>query len=585
MNIAPIILFIYNRPETLHKTLESLSNNNLAKDSVLYVYADGAKPSASEQDIKKIQEAREIVKSKQWCQEVYVIERENNLGLASSIIIGVTEIVNKYGKVIVLEDDLLLSPYFLMYMNEALAMYEKEQKVWSIGACNFFSTNTPETFFIPIPDCWGWATWKDRWQYFEPDSNKLLQQLKEKNLEEAFNLYGSYDFLGMLEAQAKGTISSWAIRWQAQAYLHNALSLYPKYALTNLIESTAATHISNFSLDNHIVFPNEKIKVERQEVVLLNKIEKEMHEWYENNFNKTVKKQMSTISKKQILKKFIPPIFLEIYRYVLGAKKNEISIYQEKTEDITKNLIYWEGNYTSWEDALKKAEGYDAPQILAKVRESTLKVKNGEAVYERDSFIFDEIQYNWALLACLLRIVIENNNELNIIDFGGSLGSSYFQNIHFLNSAKKINWYVVEQEHFVECGKTEIANHQLNFSYTIEECIANNKIDVLLLSGVIQNLDKPYEWIEKFISYDFQYIIIDRTAFLDADSDRLTIQHVPEIIYKASYPAWFFNEKKFLEVFQSKYTLIAHFDPHVGTVIYLEDNIKASYKGFIFIKK
>jgi len=388
----------------------------------------------------------------------------------------------------------------------------------------------------------------------------------------------------MLQAQADGKVSSWAIRWQAQAYLHNALSLYPKYSLTNHMESLDATHASGFSMDKYITFPSEKIKVEKQDVVLLKNIEEDIHQSYTNVFKKLIKKQMNKISKRQILKKIIPPIFLDACKYISGAEKKNALIFQQRAEETKKNNVYWEGNYTTWEEASKQAEGYDAPQILAKVREATLKVKNGEAVYERDSFIFDEIQYNWALLACLLKIVIDKNNELNIIDFGGSLGSSYFQNVHFLNSLKKINWMVVEQEHFVTCGQNEIANDELQFSYTIEESFVKDKFDVLLLSGVIQNLEKPYEWIDKFLSYDFEYIIIDRTAFIEAKEDRLTIQHIPESIYKASYPAWFFNEQTFLDKFMHKYSLLTKFNSGITSPYLFENNVKGFWLGFILKK-
>ncbi|MCS6820654.1 MAG: methyltransferase, TIGR04325 family [Microscillaceae bacterium] len=582
MNLAPIVLFIYNRADILDRTLNTLSRNVLAKESILYIYADGAKENATEKDREKIQQARAVAKSKQWCKEVHIIEREKNLGLSNSIIAGVTEVINKHGKVIVLEDDLELSPYFLKYMNDALNMYEKEPKVWSIGACNFFSTysHTPETFFIPIPDCWGWATWADRWQYFEPDSKKLLQQLKDRKLEEDFNLYGTYDFIGMLQAQAEGKISSWAIRWQAQAYLHNALTLYPKYSLTNHLASNEATHAANFSLTQYIIFPNNEIKLKKEKIVFLESIKKDLikaykkiygSSYYQRNLEQSMKAKI-----KYLLKKITPPVVVDAYK-ALRAYQSQLK------EKYKQNTIFWEGNFTSWQEAQQKTDGYDAPQILAKVREATMKVKNGEAVYERDSVIFDKIQYNWPLLACLLKVAVENNNELKIIDFGGSLGSSYFQNIHFLKSIKKVQWTVVEQEHFVKCGREEISHNGLDFAYTIEEALKQNKANLLLLSGVIQCLDKPYEWIDKFLSYNFDYIIIDRTAFIEDSDDRLTIQYVPEWIYKASYPAWFLNEVKLLNIFLQKYQLLSEFDSFADGITYLEDNKKCYRKGF-FLK-
>jgi putative methyltransferase (TIGR04325 family) len=216
------------------------------------------------------------------------------------------------------------------------------------------------------------------------------------------------------------------------------------------------------------------------------------------------------------------------------------------------------------------------------VKNSTLKVKNGEAVYERDSFIFDKIQYNWPLLASLLSIGSNKGNTLNIIDFGGSLGSSYFQNKHILSPLFNINWVVVEQSHFVDCGRGLITNDELTFEYTIQDAKDKLKIDAVLLSGVLQNLDNPYDWLEQILSYNFEYIIIDRTAFIDDDKDRITIQKVPEEIYKASYPAWFLNESKFLQAFESNYNLIYDFNSAADSDNFLEDGKRGYRKGFLF---
>jgi putative methyltransferase (TIGR04325 family) len=244
--------------------------------------------------------------------------------------------------------------------------------------------------------------------------------------------------------------------------------------------------------------------------------------------------------------------------------------------------IVWEGDFATWKEVSQQSAGYEAANILERVKYATLKVKNGEAVYERDSFIFDKIQYNWPLLASLLSIGSNKGNTLNIIDFGGSLGSSYFQNKHILSPLFNINWVVVEQSHFVDCGRGLITNDELTFEYTIQDAKDKLKIDAVLLSGVLQNLDNPYDWLEQILSYNFEYIIIDRTAFIDDDKDRITIQKVPEEIYKASYPAWFLNESKFLQAFESNYNLIYDFNSAADSDNFLEDGKRGYRKGFLF---
>jgi putative methyltransferase (TIGR04325 family) len=242
--------------------------------------------------------------------------------------------------------------------------------------------------------------------------------------------------------------------------------------------------------------------------------------------------------------------------------------------------VPWSGDYNSWNEVQEIAEGYESTHILEKCKISLLKVKNGEAVYERDSVLFDEIQYSWPLLAGLQRVALENEGNLCVIDFGGSLGSTYYQNKEFLNTLNKIEWCIVEQKEFVDCGKNYFEDEQLKFFYTIEKCILTHKPNVLVLSGVLQYLEKPYEWIEKFVALRIPYIIIDRTTFVKSERDILTIQNVPEHIYQASYPAWFFNIDRFVDHFKN-YSVLASFDAHQGYVIHLENGLTSTYKGYI----
>lgn len=231
MNTSPIALFVYNRPEHTRKTVEALQKNNLAKESELFVFSDSWK---NEETKEKVQEVRNYLKTISGFKKVEIIERKENLGLAKSIISGVTEIVNKYGRVIVLEDDLQTSPFFLEYMNKALDLYEKEEKVISIHGYTYpVKKELPETFFIKNPSCWGWATWKRGWDLFEPDGKKLLDELEEKKLIKEFDFDGTYNFSGMLKRQIAGLNNSWAIRWYASAFLNNKLTLYPGKSLIN----------------------------------------------------------------------------------------------------------------------------------------------------------------------------------------------------------------------------------------------------------------------------------------------------------------------------------------------------------------
>ncbi len=233
MNHAPIVLFVYNRIWHTQQTVEALKQNLLAQESDLFIFSDGFK---DESDKIKVEEVRNYIKTVTGFKSINIIEREKNLGLADSIISGVTELVNKYGKVIVLEDDIVTSPYFLKYMNETLSLYEDSEEVISIhGYVYPIKNNLPETFFIKGADCWGWATWKRGWDLFEQNGLKLLNQIRATGLEKSFNFDNSYDYAGMLDGQTKGKNNSWAVRWYASAFLKKKLTLYPGRSLVKNI--------------------------------------------------------------------------------------------------------------------------------------------------------------------------------------------------------------------------------------------------------------------------------------------------------------------------------------------------------------
>lgn len=245
-SFAPVALFVYKRLWHTRQTLESLRNNEFASESDLVIFSDA--PQKSEDDAA-VSEVREYIKVANGFKSVKVVERTENLGLANSIIDGVTRLCAEYGKVIVLEDDLVTTPYFLRYMNKALEYYKSDERVISIHGYMFpVTADLPETFFLRDPGCWGWATWKRGWELFESDGRKLRALLSSGGLEQEFNFSGSYDYLGMLDAQIAGNNDSWAVRWYASAFLLNKLTLYPgKSLVRNVGHDGSGRHGSNTS--------------------------------------------------------------------------------------------------------------------------------------------------------------------------------------------------------------------------------------------------------------------------------------------------------------------------------------------------
>lgn len=579
--LAPIILFVYNRLWHIQQTVESLKNNYLSGESILFIYSDGPKfnhydKSITDENLKKVEEVRNYIKEINGFKEVIIIKSEKNLGLAESIIKGVTEVINKYGKVIVLEDDMITSPFYLQYMNDALDIYEHDDNVISIhGYIYPIKGKLPVSFFLKGADCWGWATWKRGWVLFEKDGKKLLDTLEKRDLIFDFNFYGKANYLNMLKDQIGGKNDSWAVRWYASAYLNNKLTLYPGKSLVhNIGNDNSGTHCEDS--DNFKVrIYSKPLKLRRICIKENNKVKKKFSRFFSDN---KIKNKRMNIIKEKVINNLLPPIIIKIYRFLFKKNQNKIK------KQIETNHYGWFGNYASWTEAKKETTGYENDLILEKVKNAILKIKKGEAIYERDSVLFDHIEYNWQLLSALLYTSVLNNGRLNVLDFGGSLGSVYYQNKIFFNKLKEKKWCIVEQENFVRTGKELFEDELLKFYYNIDDCLKKESINIILLSSVIQYLEKPYEFIEDIIKKDFNNIIVDLTGFFQGE-DRLTIQKVPPNIYKASYPCWIFNEKKFVESFTEKYQLLECFESFIGKDMSIDNSTKFSYKGFIFIRK
>lgn len=229
---APIALFVYNRPVHTRKTVEALARNDRAKESILYVFSDYAKSSDA---YGAVNEVRKYIHGISGFKEVIVVEQTKNFGLAKSIVTGVTALCKKYGRVIVLEDDLETSPYFLKFMNEALDYYENTPKVMHISGCRYpvDSFGSDDTFFLHVPLCWGWATWQRAWVNFE--KNIAVMEKFDRKMISHFDFADSYTYWEQLEMNRDGKINTWFVFWYASLFLRSGLSLFPSRTLVSNI--------------------------------------------------------------------------------------------------------------------------------------------------------------------------------------------------------------------------------------------------------------------------------------------------------------------------------------------------------------
>lgn len=260
---APIVLFVFARPDHTHRTLEALRANTLAKETDLIIYADAARNAQEEEKVKLV---RQLIKSTDGFKSIEIIEHQENIGLAGNIIEGVTAVCERHGKAIVIEDDIVTSTSFLEYMNSALDRYANEKDIWHISGWNYpiESTGLEDAFLWRAMNCWGWGTWQDRWAHFRKDPQLLIETWEAKDIS-AFNLDDGYSFWEQVQHNHQKKINTWAIFWYATIFSHKGLCLNPAQTFVLNIgidgsgENCGSTdiYINQLCTKNHFSWPTK----------------------------------------------------------------------------------------------------------------------------------------------------------------------------------------------------------------------------------------------------------------------------------------------------------------------------------------
>lgn len=555
---APIALFAYSRPHHLLKTLNHLKKNEPSVNSELFIFCDGPK---GESDLQNVERVRNIANSVSGFKNVRILHRPKNIGLAENITAGVSDLLEKYDRIIVLEDDLITSEYFLDYMNQALTLYKNEDNVASIHGYIYPHIETlPQSFFLKGADCWGWATWSRAWSHYCHDGSYLLHEIKKRNLEYEFNFFGSCNYLGMLEDQVLGKNNSWAVRWYASAFLRDMVTLYPGTSLVqNIGLDGSGSHCgTSDSFDSALqgkpeilekIVPEESVSIKP---IVSKSLKNTQSRWF--SFKSKYLKYRHLNAIKPVAKLLLPPAVSHLYQAFRGKRFGCL------------------GDYPTWEEASLSVGGYDDDKILEDVYQSALRVKNGHSPYERDGVVFDEIQYSWPLLSGIMLAAAQSSNKLEILDYGGSLGSTYFQNKKFLDRISLNSWNIIEQDHFVKRGQKEFSSQLLHFYDSLDSCLKFSNPDIIIMSSVLQYI-KNYESVlsEIFSKLSCRYIIIDRTPFSLDDKDTITIQKVDPKIYQGSYVCRLLSESNLnLLMYTGGYQTLERFDSLASTTRYRE---------------
>ncbi|XOV91901.1 MAG: FkbM family methyltransferase [Bacteroidota bacterium] len=428
MELAPIVLFVYNRPDHTLRTLKALKDNRLSEQSTLYIYADGPK-SNDDQVIANVRKVRQTLKSERWCKEVKITERVHNLGLAKNIVLGINEIFKIHTKLIVLEDDIVTSPGFLAFMNTALERYSEEQTVKHVsGYIPPIKTKVEGTFFSKASFCWGWGTWRRAWKEFEINTSSLIKQFKSPDLVKDFNIDDSYDFYVQLIQNFEGKIDTWAVKWYASIFHQDGLCLNPGVSLCrnigNDLTGINSVRTKAFDWDELAVSVTiMDIRIEESQRVrhafsrfyrghfntsIFNRLKQSISEIFSTEFKSNLKSLFSNElrkKRKEIKKLYSYPRFLVLSTDILGFPitlndsksflfnykeifENEVYKFRSKVENpviidggcnIGLSLIYFKKLYPKG-----KIIGFEADKEIYDIAKNNLKVggfSEGVAIY------------------------------------------------------------------------------------------------------------------------------------------------------------------------------------------------------------
>ncbi len=542
---APIVLFVFDRPMHAMAVIRALAMSDLAQYSDLIVYSDYSKEQTR---YRKIKVLRKYLKSVNQFKSIKIIERSENFGLSKSLISGIDEVLEQYEKVIVLEDDLIPSRFFLEYMNEGLDKYKNDPSVACIhGYVYPVKGELPTAFFLRGADCWGWGTWRASWKLLNQDGSALYKNLRDKKLLKEFNFNNTYPYSSMLLKQSKGKVDSWAIRWYASAFLNNKKTLYPgKSLIKNIGMDSSGSHCDETDIfDVNLHESNIDISNVDDEISIYAKNQ------FEEFFRKIQKNRFKVILKRSLK-------LLNIQNIKIKLKKIISKRLQQILNRVLNRGIRFNGSYQSWGVAKNNCSGYGESNILSRVLSSSLKVSSGSYAYERDSVLFEKPEYDWELINCLLDSKLSLNSQLTVIDFGGSLGSTFFKNRKIIELLGGVEWNIVEQKNFVEAGKKFIAKgvSNLQFYDSLKQCLRESQPIFCLLSSSLQYVQDYKSVLKQIEGSSVQFLFIDRTPFIDAVNDVYSIQIVPPSVYKASYPIRIFSRKLFDDVMRDSWRLI-----------------------------
>lgn len=534
--VIPVILFAYARPGHLARVLACLRENRVP---LIYAYADGSKGGADEAGVT---ETRRLLREIDWC-DVKLVERPRNMGLGRSVLAGVEEVAAQHEAFMVWEDDLICVQGTYAWMCAALRRYANDTRVMSVSAWTHprvIPANIGnEPYFDARSDCWVWGAWARSWRGMTA-GNACEKMNKARARGVAPDAYGA-DL--PVQAAFEERKNVWAVRWLYHHFENGGLCLRPPWSMVEHIgfDASATNATGSFEWANPPLKPVPRapetwpLAAEHPDCRALWRAA-----YPRRSLGSRLRGRIVRCG-KSVAKRVIPATVRARLRATFSPR-------------------LFRGDYPHWAAARAASGGYDDGAIVDKVLAATLEVQAGRAAFERDSVLFERPEPDRALLDVLQALAQATGGRLRVLDFGGSLGSTYWRHREFLPGGDALRWDVVEQPVFVEAGRRYLKESALRFHETVGAAAEERSHDVLLCSCVLQYLEEPFRFLDEWRRLQVPHLVLNNLPLRRRGPDCLRVQVVPPSIYNASYPVWFFNREKFLKRALVGYDLVKEFD-------------------------
>ena len=533
MAAIPVILFAYARPAHLVRVLGCLRENEIP---LLYAFADGARGA---DDAAAVAEVRALLRAVTWC-DVRLTERRENLGLGRNVLAGVSDVAERHEAFIVWEDDLICVPGTYAWLCAALQQYASDDRVMSVSAWTHPRVTPADVgaapYFDARADCWVWGAWARSWRGMpaETAGEKMAAAAKRGVRPDAFGA----DLPVMAREEARKNI--WAVRWLYHHLARGGLCLRPPWSMVEHIGFDAAATHAGAALG----WANPPLRPAPPRPDVWPPVAR--HPDCQALWTAAAGSPGIRATAKRLLRRIVPEAWLEpIVRRFFRVR--------------------WQGDFPDWAAARRSAGGYETREILERVSTAARAVRDGRATYERDGVAFQTPPPPWPALEHLRAIARRRGGRLAVLDFGGALGSLYWQLRAELAPLGDVRWRIVEQPALVERGQAEFANGQLEFYSTIREACDARMPDVVVLASVLPYVEAPLGILRELAGLGAEAIVVERTGFTTGGGTRLTIQHVPANIYRASYPCWFLDRAELLAALGRRYRLVHEARDDVAT--------------------